>query len=1103
MKAAPTLVSVSLMLSFSSVSGGAASEEQASANRILETTGVKGGFVVHLGCGTGRLTAALRANDGTLVHGLDTREDNVRASRQYAQSTGLYGAVSIDRWDGKRLPYVDNLVSLVVAEHLGETAMDEVMRVLAPGGAVYARKDGKWTKTIKRRPDAIDEWTHYLHDASNNAVSHDALIGPPRHLQWVGSPRWTRHHDRISGLNALVSASGRVFYVIDEGPRASVVLPPKWSLVARDGFNGVVLWKLRIDKWHPHLWPLKNGPAQLPRRLVAVGDRVYVTLGLDAPVSALDAATGRTVWTCESSQATEELIASKDVLFLLVNRTPSARGWGRGTYPSMNGLIKEANRTPWDEGRRRIMAVRADTGDVLWDKEHRVVPLTLAANYRRVFFHDGEKIVCLDRKAGDPVWSSKPLPRAKPLMSFFGPTLVVYRDVILFAGGEKVQKHRGGRDTMTALSAKTGEVLWTSAHPPSGYDSPEDVLVADGLVWTAALTNKRDPGAFTGRDPKTGEIKREFAPDQGDRMPHHRCHRAKATDRFILASRTGTECIDVRSGRWTRDYWVRGTCLYGIMPANGLTYAPPHSCACYILAKLNGFNALASESSRRPAPEQVPDEDRLQRGPAFDNRVSSPSTRDGRHAGDWPTYRHDSARSGFTPNRVPVVRRRAWGVKIGGRLSSPVIAGGKVFVSSVNTHTVHALDVRDGKPIWRYTVGGRVDSPPTIHRGRVLFGSADGWVYCLAANNGALIWRFRAAPMDRRLVAYEQIESVWPVHGSVLVRDDPSAGSGQGVVYCVAGRSMFLDGGLRFLRLDVATGRKLSETILNDRQPNTGRSLQAKAKWPNLPVALPDVLSSDAQHVYMRSQPFDFSGRRPQVVTPTDYKDQTGPTAHLFCPTGFLDDTWWHRTYWIYGKSPISAAGGWHLASFRAPTGRVLAFDESSIYGFGRRPQQLRGTPVRHHLFAASKEPKIINVDPKQRPRRRGPYGVITNTRPDTRWSQAIPLLSRAMVLAAAPSSDGAANGRHLFIAGPPDVVDQFDAVAHLADAGTRDKLAEQTAALEGKKGGALWTVAAADGKKLGACKLDSIPVFDGMAAASGRLFLSQVDGRVICMVGE
>ena len=38
---------------------------------ILEASGVKGGLVVHLSCGDGRLTAELRPNDRYQVHGLD------------------------------------------------------------------------------------------------------------------------------------------------------------------------------------------------------------------------------------------------------------------------------------------------------------------------------------------------------------------------------------------------------------------------------------------------------------------------------------------------------------------------------------------------------------------------------------------------------------------------------------------------------------------------------------------------------------------------------------------------------------------------------------------------------------------------------------------------------------------------------------------------------------------------------------------------------------------------------------------------------------------------------------------------------------------------
>ena len=132
-------------------------------------------------------------------------------------------------------------------------------------------------------------------------------------------------------------------------------------------------------------------------------------------------------------------------------------------------------------------------------------------------------------------------------------------------------------------------------------------------------------------------------------------------------------------------------------------------------------------------------------------------------------------RSGFTKAPVSANLKQAWKTGLGGRLSAPVIAGGKLLIASIDTHTVHALDADSGEPAWSYTAGGRVDSPPTVDGGRVLFGSADGYVYCLRLSDGALAWRFRAAPEERRMTSFEQVESVWPVHGSVLVRD--------GVVY--------------------------------------------------------------------------------------------------------------------------------------------------------------------------------------------------------------------------------------------------------------------------------------------------------------------------------
>jgi len=1064
------------------VADGSSSPESEQAKQILDATGIKGGVVVHLGCGDGKLTAALRAGDAYLVQGLDTNAKNVAEARKHIHPLGLYGKVSVERWTGKRLPYIDNIVNLVVSERPPSVPVGEILRVLAPNGVAYIKNGDRWTKTVKPRPQEIDEWTHYLHDASGNAVSHDLVVGPPRRLQWVGSPRWSRHHDRMASMSALVSAAGRIFYIIDEGSRASIMLPPKWSLIARDAFNGTILWKRRIPSWHTHLWPFKSGPAQLQRRLVAVEDRVYVTLGLRAPLTALNAAAGETIRTYAGSEATEEVIAADGVLFLLVNEAPAKP---KEYNPIHRGIGQAKSRVarewPWDENKRKIMAVQADTGDILWRKKYRVVPLTLAADGKRAYFHNGERIVCLNRKSGDEAWRSEPVGRRSSIPTNFGPTLVVYKDVVLFSGGDR---------SMTSLSAKTGKTLWTAEHPRSGHNSPEDLLVVGGLVWSGAIAAGKDSGVFTGRDLHTGEVESEFSPDVNTYWFHHRCYRSKATDRYLLPSRTGIEFVDFRSKHWTTHHWVRGGCIYGIMPCNGLVYAPPHSCACYLVAKLYGFNALAPESTGRQVPRPASDDGRLERGPAYGS-IGNPKS-EITTPRDWPTYRHDPARSGFTKVSVPADLKRAWETDLGGELSSVVIAGNKLFVASVDAHIVYALNAASGKTLWTYTAGGRVDSPPTIYQGRTLFGSADGWIYCLRASDGELMWRFRAAPGDRRLTAFEQLESVWPVHGSVLVQGD--------VLYCVAGRSMFLDGGMRFLRLDPKTGRNISETVLDDRDPETGKNLQVKVQGLNMPPALPDVLSSDGRSVYMRAQRFDLHGVRTEVVTPSDVRDQKGEGVHLFCPTGFLDGSWFHRAYWMYGKTPLSGAGGWPQAGRYAPAGRILVLDGSSVYGYGRKPDYFKwSTPLEYHLFATSREPKLIQPRPRraaQRPakqqqarrQRRNPPPKLAY-----RWSKESALHARAMVLA----------DKTLFIAGPPDVIDEEQAFDNHGNAEIQAKLAEQAAALEGRKGALLLAVSASDGKKLSEYSLDSLPVWDGMAAAGGRLYLTTEDGKVRCFAGR
>ncbi len=717
------------------------------------------------------------------------------------------------------------------------------------------------------------------------------------------------------------------------------MLPSKWAVIGRDAFNGAVLWKRPIPEWQTRMWPLKSGPAQLPRRLVASRDAVYVTLGIDVPLSALDPNTGEVIRVYEGTKGTEEILHTENTLFLLVN--PAVN---RAKYANARAVGK-----PWWEGETvKIVALRPNTGEILWEYASSVVPLSLAADGGRVFFHDGTRIVALNGGTGARLWRSEPVPLVRRIMSFFAPTMVAQQGVVLFAGGEEsgLKKSGGGAtkpDTLTALDAKNGQIKWTAEHLPSGYSSPEDLFVIGDTVWFAGVSNGNLPGTVVGLDLQTGKtVKRYPAADVQTYWFHHRCYRGKASSRYLITSRTGIEFIDPTTGRWDINHWTRGGCLYGIMPANGLIYTPPNNCACYPEAKISGFNAL---SAAIPAPRPPP-APRLRKGPAFGQVENAPG-----RPSDWPTFRHDPLRSGASSVPLASNLTEQWTTRIGGRLSASTVAGGKVFVADIDRHTVYALDADTGRKTWRFTAGGRVDSPPTIHAGYVVFGCADGWIYCLRATDGEWVWRFRAAPEDTRILSFEQLESRWPVHGSVLLQDN--------IVYAIAGRSLFLDGGMRLVRLEIETGRLVSEQILDEKNPDTGKNIQADTKRLTLPVALPDVLSGDGQYIYMRSQVFDRNGKRLDIAPHAAERGvhasvQEGPTSHLFASAGFLDGSWFHRAYWIYGRSFEGGWNSYYLAGKRVPAGKILAFDAERVYGFGRTPDYFRWTtPMEFQLFAA------------------------------------------------------------------------------------------------------------------------------------------------------
>lgn len=1050
------------------------------ARAILDATGVQGGLVVHVGCGDGALTSALCVSDIYLIQGLDRDPANVERARETIRAAGVGGTVSADLFDGTRLPYADNLVKLLVVEDPTSVSMDEVKRVLCPGGVAYVRKNGTFHKTVKRWPDGVDEWTHALHGPDNNSVASDTVVGPPKRLQWVGGPSWARSHDHLSSTSAVVSSGGRLFSIVDEAPAAAVALPAEWRLVAQDAFSGVVLWKRDIDPWEGHLRGFRTGPAAIQRRLVAVGDTVYVTLGYGNPVTALDAATGEIKRTYAGTEEALEILCDKGVLYVV-----TGPGIGHGAALGKHDQGREA--TYVSPGGKALVAVNASTGKTLWKKADadtgELMPTALAVSEGAVYFQNAAELVCLDANSGEGRWRvSRPV--ATNRYAWTAPTLVVHGGVVLSADRDASSRineedpddgrvrwvvySKGGESPpgkLMAFAAGDGKKLWET-EAREVYNAPVDVFVVDGLVWTGNLVRSKEPGITKGLDPRTGEVKRTRPPDSefyDVGMGHHRCYRNKATATYLVLGRSGVEWIDVKTGKAVMDHWVRGACQFGVLPCNGLLYVPPHSCACYIEGKLHGFLALSPTIGEAPA-KPVPDEVRLLKGPAY-------GVLDGGSADvseeEWPTYRRDAARTGRAASAIPAKLVRGWQTSIGAPLSSAVVANGKIFVAEPESHTVHALDASTGQPVWSKTVAARVDSPPSIYNGLCLFGCRDGYVYCLRARDGALVWRFRAAPEDRRIVAYGQLESAWPVHGSILVLN--------GSACFAAGRCSYLDNGIMLYRLDAATGELQAKRQLDNRDPETGREPKDIVRGVYMPGALPDILSSDGTSIFMRHRRFDM-----------DLTDQPSDTPHLFAPAGFLDGSWWHRTYWLYGTRMQVGWGGWGKAGYRAAAGRLLAVDESDVYAFGRLNQYGThgahvGLPVSLHpwgdeppgepryiLFASSKEAQLRDAKGARR-------GFEKKVKP--RWEHPCDLWVRAMVVA-----DDA-----LLVAGVPDPL-------RTEGASPRQ--------FPGDQPGVLRVLSPTDGTVKTEYALPACPAYDAMAVSNGCVYVSTTDGMLVCMKG-
>ncbi len=863
--------------------------EDVLASKLLKAVESPSGLIVHLGVSDGALTRALSSDGKFLVHGLSGNPENVaRARRTIGSWKILDGAVSVEHASYERLPYADNLVNVLVADDVPALlqqglSLRDVFRVLRPNGIAYfghSKLGGKsklttqqlkallaeagvmdlemtespvgWARVRKPRPGTMDEWTHRAYDPSGNRVSRDKVVGIPTGVRWVAGPNWPTGN-RKAAVPTVVASQDRLVYTFDDELQTDKGPQRQKTLVGRDAFNGILLWKRKT--------------AESPI-LLTVGDRVYTVVADRGPLVALDANTGKVVHEYKEFGQPSEIMHHGNALVVRIGS--------------------------------EIRAIDAASGKQIWLAES--AGQNVCAGDGRLYFQgdklqpDGRKVSalgCLDLATGNEVWRTS----TRDWAGKSSPALIFYQNGILVLGGNGTH----------GVSAKDGKHLWSYQYKLIGHGgSYNKVMYVDNLVWVhnaaSAADDKSTSYAWEGLDPITGKLKK--------RLPHpvvkHRCFTDVATGRYFLCG--SMDFVDLETKQHKRFAAARNSCrTAGVIPANGLVYTFPHGCACYPL--LRGFMGLTDASQ---SAQPVTAASRLQAGSSFEPAGRPKLTDD-----DWSTYRHDVHRSGSTsaagPENLKAVWERVlsaaergplspeWDQKDGGRLTSSVAANGLVFAASSDAHELFALNADTGETRWTFTAGGRIDCPPSIYPGLCLFGARDGWVYCLRARDGAMVWRYRAAPAEQRILAYAQLESPWPVVGGVLLHND--------LAYFAVGRHSASDGGIHVYAADPLTGEIV---------------------WHEVPdgfTSLPDLLVADAGEIHMSSWQFDAKTGKNHESKSSEFLRSTR--------LGLLNDAWYKR--------PLALRKNLQQWSQGSASGQLLVFNKNWTCGF-KGPSKVSGS---------------------------------------------------------------------------------------------------------------------------------------------------------------
>jgi outer membrane protein assembly factor BamB len=576
------------------------------ARKMLHAAGVRDGYCVVWGVGTGSLIRELLASTDLRI--IVVEPDQIRASafRAALRAAALGGSrVSVLHSAPDRAELPPYLCSLIASEDLGGAGVevtgvffDQVFRSLRPHGGVAcfplptsgrrilkrwlernpadgqvkpAEKDGLILLSRPGAPPGSAPWTHQHADAANTRVSRDKLVKAPLGILWFGGP----------GNQAILPRHGHgpVPQVID----GRLFIEGIDHLRAIDVYTGRLLWEARL----PGVGKLYDNTSHQPGANGAGGNYVSTPAGVYVAYRKecllLDPATGKPLRRFSLPPLPGER-APPDWTYLNVSDGYLVGGANPAKKPSGK---KGRRATGGGESSRWLFVLDRLTGKVLWRTEahkgfrHNAVCIGNA----RLYAIDRPPVLELVRKAdrarlqtrltafdlrsGRVVWSSN--------REVFG-TWLSYsapHDVLVEAGLMTRDTFWDEAEGMRAYKGGNGAVLWRR----KDYQGPalihgERILKGGsrGGSGTACelLTGKpiHEPDPLTGR-PMEWKWQRTYG-----------CNTPAASEHLILFRSGAAGYFDLCRGGTGNLGGFRSSCTLNLIAAGGVLTVPDYTRTC-------------------------------------------------------------------------------------------------------------------------------------------------------------------------------------------------------------------------------------------------------------------------------------------------------------------------------------------------------------------------------------------------------------------------------------------------------------------------------------------------------------------------------------------